>query len=348
MGSNSRRRKFGMWSVSVIAAVSIVAAILVGVAVVQNDFDLNEQAVRIPYGPITFDGVLATPTDGTKPLGLVVVVHGDGPINATYDGFYRPLWESFARAGYATLSWNKQGIDGSAGDWLNQSMQDRAAEVEAAIAWAAQRPDIDPKRIGLWGSSQAGWVMPKVARQTPSLCFMIASSPAINWVQQGRYNTLAELREEGAGQTEIDRKIARSDLVDKLLADGATFEQYSAAVGGELDGITPQRWLFITKNFRSDATADLAASKLRVLLLLAGHDINVDVANTREVYERVLPPGELEVKFYPDATHSMVQKQIEDSSWRLPLTAIFDPRGLFAPGVLADQEEFLKASTQAC
>ena len=102
--------------------------------------------------------------------------------------------------------------------------------------------------------------------------------------------------------------------------------------------MTPQRWLLISKNNLSDATADLAASKLRVLLLLAGHDINVDVADTREVYERVLPPGELGVKFYPDATHGMVQKQIEDSSWRLPLTGIFDPRRLFAAGILTDQE----------
>ena len=32
-----------------------------------------------------------------------------------------------------------------------------------AVEWARSRPDIDGHRIGLWGASQAGWVMPKVA-----------------------------------------------------------------------------------------------------------------------------------------------------------------------------------------
>ncbi|MGW9206683.1 alpha/beta hydrolase family protein [Embleya sp. NPDC055664] len=92
--------------------------------------------------------------------------------------------EAYARAGYATLSWNKPGVAGSPGNWLDQSMEDRARETEAAIAWSRSRPDVDHARVGLWGAGQAGWVLPKVAARTPDVEFVIAVSPAINWLRQ--------------------------------------------------------------------------------------------------------------------------------------------------------------------
>lgn len=344
----TRRRWWRRWPVLVMAALALILLAAGGIAVVQNDYDIDEERVSIPFGDIVLDGVLATPSGGERPVGLVVFVHGDGPIDATYDGFYRPIWESFARAGYASLSWTKQGVDGAPGNWLNQSMQARADEVAAAISWASQRPDIDSDRIGLWGASQAGWVMPKVARQDPSLCFMIAVSPAINWTEQGRYNTLAQLRAQSANQTDIDSALARGDLRRRLLEQQATFEQYTAAVNGDVGTMTADRWAFITKNFRSDATRDLAGTDLRILLILAGHDINVDVADTRAVYERVIPNDQLEARFYPDATHGLVQKDIEDSTLRTTATAIFNPRGLFAPHYLTDMQVFLEQSTRDC
>jgi hypothetical protein len=41
-------------------------------------------------------------------------------------------------------------------------MASRAEEVQAALLTLVA-PDIDRSRIGLWGASQAGWVMPRVA-----------------------------------------------------------------------------------------------------------------------------------------------------------------------------------------
>lgn len=331
-----------------VTALTVILVAAGGIAVVQNDYDNKEERVSIPFGDSALDGVLATPSSGDRPVGLVVFVPGDGPIDATYDGFHRPMWESFARAGHASLSWTKPGVNRSSGNWLNQSMQDRADEVAAVISWASQRPDFDLHRIGLWGSSQAGWVMPKVARQDPSLCFMIAVSPAINWREQDRSTTLAQLHAEGASETDIDHAINMGELRQRLLQEGATFEQHTAAVNGNVGAMTADRWAFISKNFRSDATGDLAESGLRVLLILAGHNLNVDVADTRAVYERVLPNGQLEVRFYPDATHGVVQKDIEDSTLWTNATAIFNPRGLFAPQYLTDMQAFLEQSTQDC
>ncbi|THC54794.1 alpha/beta hydrolase [Streptomyces sp. A1499] len=341
--SQSRPRRRGVraavWS---LVSVLVVAAGLVGVVLWQNSYDMDEQRVSIRHRGHVLNGVLALPRDGRKQHGLVVYVHGDGPVDATHDGGYRPLWEANAKAGYASLSWDKPGVAGAPGDWLAQSMDDRAAEAAAAIAWARTRPDIDGDRIGLWGASQAGWVLPKVAAKTP-VSFVIAVSPAINWLQQGRYNLLAELRSEGASAERIEAETAKSDRTRRLLRRHATFEEYVRAMGDDADGMTADRWGFISRNHTADATRDLRALRgTPVLLTLADHDLNVDTADTERVYRKVLDAGgALTVEHYPDAAHSLVKRSLEQSDLRLTLTALFSPRSLFADGFLDSQRRFL-------
>ncbi|GGW62443.1 alpha/beta hydrolase family protein [Streptomyces xantholiticus] len=334
-----RRLRIAIW---LLVTFLVVAAGLVGVVLWQHSYDMHEQRVSIRHGGHTLNGVLATPKDGRKRHGLVVYVHGDGPVDATHDDGYKPMWEANAKAGYASLSWDKPGVAGAPGNWLDQSMGDRADEASAAITWARARPDIDGHRIGLWGASQAGWVLPKIAAKTP-VSFVIAVSPAINWLQQGRYNLLAELRADGASPARTTAEIARSDTTRRLLARHATFEEYVQAMRGDPRGMTADRWGFISKNYTADATQDLRALRgVPVLLTLAGHDINVDTADTQRIYHKVLGPGgALKVEHYPDATHSLLKQSIEDSDLKTTLTALLCPRSLFGDGFLDDQRQFL-------
>ncbi|MEV0668494.1 alpha/beta hydrolase family protein [Actinomadura luteofluorescens] len=322
--------------------VLVVIAGAGGWVIYQHDYDLREEKVTITGGEQPLRGVLAMPEHGRGPYGLVVFVHGDGPVDATDGGFYRPMWEAMARAGYASLSWNKPGVGGAPGNWLHQSMQDRAEETVAAIEWAKRRSDIDRSRIGLWGGSQAGWVMPKAARLSLDVRFVIAVSPAINWLRQGRYNLLADLRSQNASPSRVKAQLAESDRMRRALGSGQTYEQYRAA-GGDVSGISRDRWTFIAKNYTSDASADLAALRVPVLLILAGHDLNVDVADTEAGYRRWLRmPGQLRILRYPAATHSLMRKDIEDSSFKTYVTAIATPRALFVPGFLRDQRRYLE------
>ncbi|MEU3654438.1 hypothetical protein AB0E67_16700 [Streptomyces sp. NPDC032161] len=119
-------------------------------------------------------------------------------------------------------------------------------------------------------------------------------------------------------------------------------EEGREASGGD-EGMTADRWRFVAKNYTSDATADLRAMRgTPVLLVLDGHDINVDVAETERAYRAILPPDTLEVRNFPDATHSLVRHDIERSDTALTLTALFAPRALFADGVLTGQRRFLE------
>ncbi|MGC5038575.1 alpha/beta hydrolase family protein [Streptomyces sp. DT190] len=343
-----RGRRCLLW---MLAGALLVAGCLGGIAVWQNTYALREERVVLRHHGQRLEGVLARPPAGEGRFGLVVFVHGDGPVDATHDTFYRPLWESFAQAGYASLSFSKPGVAGSEGDWLEQSMDDRAAETLAAVAWARSRPDIDGRRIGVWGASQAGWVLPKVAARDRRLQFVIAVSPAVNWVRQGRYNLLAELRREGADQRRIDQAMRRRETTLRLLRRGASYEEYRAATGdlgdaddsGDTGDVTPGRWRFIAKNYTADAVADLRAMRnTRVLLVLAGHDVNVDVTETEAVYRKILPASTLTVEHYSDATHSLVDHNTERSPLRLTATAVLAPRKLYAAGFLDGQARFLR------
>ncbi|WP_046776745.1 alpha/beta hydrolase family protein [Streptomyces yangpuensis] len=339
--STTRRRRVGRAVLATLAALAVVAAGLGGLVVWQNTYDLREKAVTVRRDGRTLAGVLALPEQGEGPFPLVVFVHGDGPVDATHDTFYRPIWESFARAGYASLSWNKPGVGGAPGDWLDQSMDDRADEAVDAIAWARQRPDIDGSRIGLWGASQAGWVLPKIAAKDPGIRFVIAVSPAVNWHRQGRYNLLAELHRDRASDTEVAAALRRRETGLELLGRGASYEEYVRAVG-DPRGMTAARWRFVSRNHTADASADLPALRgVPVLLVLAGHDVNVDTADTEAAYRRLLPGPALRVGHYPDATHGLVKHDVENSSLRLTLTALCAPRALFADGFLEDQRQFL-------
>ncbi|MGW3557406.1 alpha/beta hydrolase family protein [Streptomyces sp. NPDC000963] len=341
MGFRMPKRRGWRWTAWVTACVLVAAAGLTGV-VWQNTYALREEKVSLRHGGKLLQGVLARPDRGPGPFGLVVFVHGDGPVDATHETFYRPLWESFARAGYASLSFDKPGVGGSEGDWLDQSMEDRAEETLAAVRWARGRPDVDGRRIGLWGASQAGWVLPKVAARDRRLRFVIAVSPAVNWLRQGRYNLLAELDRAGASDREREAALRRREVTLALLGRRASFAAYRAALG-DAEGMTEARWAFVARNHRSDATADLRAmAGTPLLLVLAGHDVNVDVGETEAVYREVLPASSLTVARYPNATHSLVDHEVENSDLRLTLTAVLAPRRLYTGGFLADQARFVR------
>ncbi|OBC12038.1 hydrolase [Mycobacterium sp. 852013-50091_SCH5140682] len=327
-------------------ALACVLALLVSAGswvLYVNNFAIREQRVTIPGPGQPLDGLLALPKTGSGPFGLVVFVHGDGPADATRDSFYRPIWESLARAGYASLSWNKPGIDGAPGNWLAQSMADRTAEVTAAIDWARSRPDIDPHRIGGWGISQGGWVLPEAAVQRPDMQFVILVGAAINWLRQGEYNLRADMRVRKASQSDLTEALARRDRTNQLLRDHASYEQYVAA---HIDSspMSADRWGFVARNYLSDVSATLPHIKVPVLLELGEGDLNVDVAETERVYRQLVRPDLLTVQTYPHASHNIVKDDLDNNSVSLKsyAVALFAPRQLYAPGYLDNLRQYVE------
>lgn len=299
-------------------------------------------SVKIPTSKGTLNGSLVLPKNSKEKLGLVVFIHGDGPADASYNGKYEPLWEELAKKGYASLSWSKPGIDGSAGNWLDQSMDDRALEAVEVINWAKLLSEIDTERIGLWGASQAGWVIPKIIQQDKNIAFNILVAPAINWIDQGLYNTLAQMKKEGKSLKEQELAQEEYEWGVSMLKKNATYSEYHSGEKSDKT-ISEDRWNFILKNFKSDSTEDIQHFYSPVKLFLGGRDINVDSNNTKNIFEKEIPKALLSVTLIPSADHSMLRASLVDSEPLTILTALFAPRQLTDKRYNEGIREFLES-----
>ncbi len=333
---------------SLLALVAIVVGCTAWIVKAQS-YAFTEQRVDIPVTNALADGgstpdahtggslraVLTVPKSAGGKRPLVVLVHGDGAANASRDDAYQAVREAFADAGYATLSWDKAGVNGAPGDWLAQSLADRGAEVGAALDWAHTRPEIDADNMGAWGVSQAGWVLPAIADRRDDLRFLVIVGGAVNWLRQGEFNLSAELRADGASDEARRAAFDRRTRNVAMFERGATYDEYVAS-GVDAEPMSRARYGFVMRNFRADATADLDRIAVPTLLLLGTADRNVDVVETEQVYRDHVPPNLLTVRTFDGASHSLTRDDIEYRPDDLGVffRAVFAPRSIFAPGYL--------------
>jgi len=136
------------------------------------------EEITFKSSSFTMVGDLRTPA-GKGPFPLVLFVHGSGPADRYGTGEYLPIMARMLQAGYATFAWDKPGTGESTGNLDDRHvLAQRTQILLEAIKVMKSRPDIDPKRIGLWGISQAGYVMPRVLAQSKDVAFMICVSCA--------------------------------------------------------------------------------------------------------------------------------------------------------------------------
>jgi hypothetical protein len=167
------------------------------------------EEITFQSGEFSLVGDLRTPA-GTGPFPVVLFVHGDAPTaNRTFFGMYLPIMERMLRAGYAVFSWDNPGAGESTGATSSYGRTQQHAQIVLdAIEVMKTRPDIDPNRIGLWGVSMAGWVMPRVLMESDDVAFMICQScGSMSGEDEFVYLTVAQsycggVTDEAAGQLE--------------------------------------------------------------------------------------------------------------------------------------------------
>src|SRR5207237_3314090 len=106
----------------------------------------------------------------------------------------------FASRGFAVLTYDKRGIGGSTGVYVRAAttpnLRNLAADALAGVAWLRKQREIDPRRIGLSGGSQAGWIIVLAASEARSVRFATVQSGAAMSV--GRQLAYSALTHDGA------------------------------------------------------------------------------------------------------------------------------------------------------
>ena len=146
----------------------------------------------------------------TEPVGAqglrpgVVFVHGAG--TGRYDTAFLAQAEALASAGVVTMVPNKR-LD-------TYSTRDRdyiamANDYLRSVNLLRGLPGVDPDRVGVYGESEGGWIVPVMAADNPSVGFVVlVASPVVPPRQQAAFAVDSYLRNIGV-PVELLRSIPR-------------------------------------------------------------------------------------------------------------------------------------------
>lgn len=208
--------------ISALVTLLLVAGCSSGTVITEDGRDIQFRS-----GDFDLVGDLHLP-EGAGPHPAVIVVHGDGPQTRTSTPGTQTIIERFGDAGFAVFVWDKPGSGSSTGEFGEGKTVTQRAEILAdGIQVLVDHPDINADRIGLWGISQAGWVMPKTLELTDDVAFMVVvSGGGEDGIEQIAYQ-LGQNLVCGGAPPEHGR------LVEEHFpptAKGSTYEDYTEAM----------------------------------------------------------------------------------------------------------------------
>lgn len=251
----------------------------------------------------TCDAELWLPKGVRKPP-VIVMAHGFGALK---EWGLEPFAERFVKAGFAVMLFDYRGFGRSGGE--PRRVVDGVEQIKdwlAAIASLQNRGDIDPARLGIWGSSFSGGEVLVVAAQRPNLVKAVSAQvPMVNGLQSAlrfpiKYYPQATwyaLRDyfRGPLQTPVYVPIIAKDGFAALSCKEC-HEGYGKLVpaGQEAENKVAARFVLSLPFFRP---AD-SASQISVptLIVAAEKDGLIPIAGVREMVPEIRQVDYLELK----------------------------------------------------
>jgi len=180
---------------------ALIVALVLGTGVLAfhpgRPLYMQNRAVQIAVDDgVILQGTISKPRWSRKPVPGVVVVHGSGPLTRNHlAGDVRRL----VRRGFAVLAYDKRGAGASSGMYLQSAstppavlLRRLAADAAAAFDQLAAEPEVDTTRLGFFGASQAGWIIPLAAELTHARArfHILLSGPAVSTAVEQYYSDL--------------------------------------------------------------------------------------------------------------------------------------------------------------
>ena len=149
-----------------------------------------------------------------------VLMHpGSGPSDRDNDVFFPPIRDHLLEAGIAVCSFDKRGVGGSGGSWLEAGVEAQADDLLAGLA-VFESESAPGLPVGLYGHSQGAWVIVEAAsRGIPVACVIPSSGGAVLPAKQERYSLSNKLTAE-----EMPKGLAAYDAVIEVMRERPTLE----------------------------------------------------------------------------------------------------------------------------
>lgn len=273
---------------------------------------VDRRTFEIASGTVRLAGELVLPS--ARPTGVLVFVHGsgDGPRRA-YD-----LWTNFfVSLGWAVVVFDKRGSGESTGDWHDANFATLASDVRRVLQWTREQADLVKLPLGLWGASQAGWIIPQLAAER-AVNFAIVQAGATTPVDEFLGRTVeSELKAYGFHTKEIAKARAYYEL-DVAVSRGTrpfkeieTAYREATAAGAEWIlkapdtlGSPDRRFMAVIAGF--DPAGYWRNIRIPILALFGGKDNIVPAQPNRRRLEGLLAEAsntDSEIVTLPDDNH---------------------------------------------
>lgn len=182
----------------------------------------------------------------------IVLVHGSGPQDRNgYASIIRLLADIFAREGVTVLTYDKQGVGESEGNSEYESFTELAQDAIAGIDFLEARKDLSLSKIGLGGSSQAGWIIAKALENSSGkIDFALtigAAGSGITVIEQNIYNTEILMKCNGTyTKKQIDNSINQQRYFFDYILDQTKAKKLDDYTRSIVKDTMIRDWLFPT------------------------------------------------------------------------------------------------------
>jgi fermentation-respiration switch protein FrsA (DUF1100 family) len=260
--------------------------------------------VRIPVdGGVELGGWLFVP-DGTRPQPAITMAHGFAGVKE--HGLER-FARAFAAAGFVVLVHDHRTFGASEGEPRNDvDPWTQIADWRRAISYLETRPEVDPNRIGLWGSSFAGGHAIVLGATDRRVRCVVAQVPTISGFEQGQRRVSPDglpalesaFREDDRAQ--FRGEPPRRQAVASADATAAAAYRSADAIGFYLQPMAAGHWEN-SVTLRSTRAARMyepgiwiaRVSPTPLLLVVAREDTITVTDLALAAYERALEPKKL-------------------------------------------------------
>jgi pimeloyl-ACP methyl ester carboxylesterase len=287
------------------------------------NFSIKE--VQIKKKDITLSGSLFLPNTA-EPYPSIIIVHGSG------SGRRSIFWgRFFVNFGIATLIFDRRGEGQSTGNLEIATYHDLADDVLACVEYLKSRKEIDDKKIGIYGSSQGGWLAPLAASKSDDVAYLILNvAPAVSVSKQETDRVVYTLRQKGYSEKVIATAKEYTEKMFQVSYNKRSISELKPLI----DKIKNEKWAGVLTLVESeddledwrmekfDPKSVLKKTRIPVLVIYGEKDVLVPPEENKKLMEEYLTAAgntDFTIQVIPDIGHNMfVGQKLRGNEWNWP------------------------------